>query len=81
MQTTITIDFLWDEEAGVYVATSDDVPGLVTEAKTFEELRARVQAIIPELLAENAHLLNNSMSDTIEMCMLSKFTQNVHVPA
>lgn len=28
----------WDEEARVWVATSDDVPGLVTEADTVEDL-------------------------------------------
>jgi len=30
----IQIKALWDEESGVWVATSDDVPGLVTEAQT-----------------------------------------------
>ena len=28
----------WDDEANVWVASSDDVPGLVTEAATTEEL-------------------------------------------
>lgn len=81
MQTTVTIDFFWDEEAEVYVATSEDVPGLVTEAKTFEELRDKVQTVVPELLIENAHLLNGDLPEKIEMCMLSKFTQNVHASA
>lgn len=29
----------WDPEAAVWVATSDDIPGLVTEAGNHEELR------------------------------------------
>jgi len=37
-ETLIQVKALWDEESGVWVATSDDVPGLVTEAETSEEL-------------------------------------------
>ena len=40
----------WDPEANVWVATSDDVPGLATEAATIEELTARLRTLIPELL-------------------------------
>jgi hypothetical protein len=43
----------WDEEAGVWVATSDDVPGLVTESKTFESLLKKLRTLVPELLALN----------------------------
>ena len=43
----------WDEEAGVWVATSDDVPGLVTEAATTEELIQKLKVMIPELLDAN----------------------------
>lgn len=43
----------WDEEALVWVATSDDVPGLVTEADTMESLIAKLRALIPELLEAN----------------------------
>lgn len=37
-QTIYKIDALWDAEAAVWVATSEDVPGLVTEANTIESL-------------------------------------------
>jgi len=43
----------WDEEAKVWVATSDDVPGLVTEEATMEGLIEKLKVIIPELLAAN----------------------------
>ena len=43
----------WDEEARVWVATSEDVMGLATEAATFEELLAKLDVVVPELLAEN----------------------------
>lgn len=47
----------WDDEGEVWVATSDDIPGLVTEAKSLEGLLQRVSAVAPELLEDNAHLL------------------------
>ncbi len=43
----------WDAEAGVWVATSTDVPGLATEADTVEALVAKLETMIPELLAAN----------------------------
>jgi Domain of unknown function (DUF1902) len=39
----------WDDEAQVWVATSDDI-GLVTEADSLEILRAKVPAMIADLL-------------------------------
>lgn len=43
----------WDDEANVWVATSDDVPGLVAEAETSEALLAKLHVLIPELLEAN----------------------------
>ena len=43
----------WDAEAGVWWAESNDIPGLVTEAKTFDELVSNVCALIPDLLELN----------------------------
>ena len=43
----------WDEEANVWVATSDDVPGLATEESTIEGLIGKLKVIIPELLEAN----------------------------
>jgi predicted RNase H-like HicB family nuclease len=46
----------WDEEARVWVATSDDVPGLCTEADTVEALIAKLRVMVPELLEANGVL-------------------------
>jgi hypothetical protein len=43
----------WDEEAMVWVATSDDVPGLASEAVTIEILVEKLKVMIPELLMAN----------------------------
>jgi hypothetical protein len=43
----------WDDEAKVWVATSDDVPGLATEADTLELLAQKLETMVPELLELN----------------------------
>ena len=43
----------WDDEALVWVATSDDVPGLATESDTLEALINKLKIVIPELLEAN----------------------------
>lgn len=59
MTRTLTVMVARDDEVGVWVATSDDVPGLVSEAASYEDLRARVLAVAPELLRDNAHLVGD----------------------
>ena len=50
MPSFILVRAEWDPEASVWVATSEDVPGLVTEAESMERLREKVRVMIPELL-------------------------------
>ncbi|OYE03715.1 DUF1902 domain-containing protein [Nostoc sp. 'Peltigera membranacea cyanobiont' 232] len=52
-QNTLKIDALWDKDAEVWVATSENVPGLVTEASTIESLTQKLREMIPELLVLN----------------------------
>ena len=47
------IRFQWDEEAAEWIATSDDVPGLVLESGSFDALVERVKLAVPELLKLN----------------------------
>jgi len=49
----ITVNAEWDPEAKVWVATSDDVPGLITEAETVEALTEKISVLVPELLEAN----------------------------
>jgi len=60
----------WDSEAGVWVASSDDVPGLATGAETFEELIEKLRVVVPELLEENGLL--DSSSDEIPFTVLAE---------
>lgn len=51
----------WDEEARVWVATSDDVPGLATEEDTMEGLIGKLKVMIPELLDSNGLIGENEV--------------------
>ena len=53
-QITFKVKAFWDSDAEVWVATSDDVPGLVTEASTIEVLTQKLREIIPELIMYNS---------------------------
>lgn len=48
-----TINMVWDAEASVWYATSDDVPGLVMESSSFDTLVERVRMAVPELAELN----------------------------
>jgi predicted RNase H-like HicB family nuclease len=64
MQTKqITVNAEWDREAKVWVATSDDVPGLITEADTVEALAEKLTVMIPELLEANGALAGNAIRE------------------
>jgi hypothetical protein len=45
----------WDAEASVWIATSDDVPGLALESGSLDALMERVRFAVPELLALNGN--------------------------
>ncbi len=49
----VLIKMIWNPEAHVWVAESDDVPGLVLECGSFDALLERVRFAIPELLELN----------------------------
>jgi len=49
----LTVKAIWDQEVSVWVATSEDVPGLVAEAATAEELEKKLKVMIPDLLDVN----------------------------
>jgi len=60
---TIDVEACWDHEAQVWVASSDDVPGLITEAETTELLFEKLKILIPELLEANGMLAGGEYVD------------------
>lgn len=49
-ELVIIIKAVWDDEAKVWVATSENLPGLVTEADTIEQLYDKLAAMISDLI-------------------------------
>ena len=50
---SILVKAEWDTETSVWVATSDDVAGLVAEAQTLEMLRPKLLSMIADLIELN----------------------------
>jgi predicted RNase H-like HicB family nuclease len=60
---TYTVHCAWDAEAEVWVASSDDVPGLATGADTLDGLVQKLKVVIPELLEANGLLSADEPGD------------------
>ncbi|EMB31485.1 DUF1902 domain-containing protein [Treponema denticola] len=52
----------WDNEAGVWIATSDDIRGLVLESGSIDALMERVRYAVPDLLQENNQRFQNKIT-------------------
>lgn len=50
MSRSIAIDARWDAEASVWIATSNDVAGLVVEADTWPAMIEEIRLVLPDLL-------------------------------
>lgn len=68
-----TISLLWDEEAMVWTASSDDIPGLVLESGSLDALIERVRFAIPELL-----FLNGIERNQLSVCFKSERHEKVY---
>lgn len=47
---SIAVSVLWDEEAQVWVATTNDIQGLAVEAATLEQLEAKARVVLNDLI-------------------------------
>lgn len=70
---TVIVRAFWDDEAGVWVATSDDVPGLVLEAPDTDTLEAEIKQIVPQMLALNHADFSPHAQVPIELLQQSNF--------
>lgn len=62
-ERTYTVRCLSDPEGEVWVATSDDVPGLATGADTLDALVDKLKIVIPELLETNGLISGSDTRD------------------
>ena len=74
----IKVEAFWDEEAKVWVASSDDVPGLITEAETMELLMQKIRILIPELFRANKIVTDEEMID-IPVFLLGKWQEVIKI--
>jgi predicted RNase H-like HicB family nuclease len=55
MKPMYRVEAFWDDEAQVWVAESEEIAGLVTEASSLEILTKKLKQLIPEMLELNHH--------------------------
>ncbi len=68
----------WDAEAGVWVATSEDIPGLATESDTLEALSDKLQYLVPELLHANGVEVDGEITYELLARKFSSTRQAMH---
>jgi len=66
------VNLMWDNEADVWIATSEDIPGLVLESGSYDALLERVRFAIPELLE-----LNSPQASPVALTFLSKRQERI----
>jgi hypothetical protein len=49
----ITVRAAYDDEAGVWYVEDSNLPGLVTEARSLEALRAKLPAVVEDIIEAN----------------------------
>ncbi|MDZ7753958.1 MAG: DUF1902 domain-containing protein [Gammaproteobacteria bacterium] len=76
----LAVEAEWDPEAGVWVATSEDVPGLATEAETLESLMAKLRVMVPELLEENGVDVGMAGGKDVPLQLVSRREEILHLP-
>lgn len=62
-QLKYEVSAFWDKEAQVWVAESESVPGLATEAETLEALTQKLRTLVPELLQLNRIIEDTSVGE------------------
>lgn len=60
------VNLTWDADALVWVATSDDIPGLVLESGSFDAIIERIRITAPEMLK-----LNGTTQNTLNLTFKS----------
>jgi len=77
-QVSCKISAFWDSNAEVWTATSEDVPGLATEADTLEALTQKLRILVPELLQLN-HVIPDNQESTVEIELISYWQELIQV--
>ena len=76
MDDVFTVEARWYED--MWVATSDYIPGLAVETRNLNELCDLLKMIIPELLEEDSHLIEQKSLPVILNTHLGSSDNFVH---
>jgi hypothetical protein len=74
---TYLVRATWDSEAKVWVAASDDVPGLVAEAPSVEKLIKKLRVLVPEMLEANGV----ATPEAYQVRLLAQYQEQIGLPA
>jgi hypothetical protein len=75
MNHVIVVRADWDQEAEVWVATTSDLPGLVTEAPSIEALRRKLPGMILDLLEDEPRPIE------VDLEIIARASERVREPA
>ena len=70
----INVILSWDEESAVWIAESQDLPGLILESGSFDALVERVKYAIPDLLELDGPI--TKLPITVDSKIVSRHTAN-----
>ena len=75
---TYNVSCTWDAEAGVWYATSEDIPGLVAEAESLESLIEELRILAPDLLELNCGMRGPR---EVQLIVTSRREERINVSA
>jgi hypothetical protein len=78
MSRTYEVEARWDSEAEVWVAESEDIPGLVAEAESMNALVEKVRILVPELFELNGGLEPGQKS--VNVLVRAHYEETASVP-
>jgi len=68
----LTVDLEWDDEGMVWVAYSDDIPGLVLQDANVRTLMSEVSALMPVLLVANCGYADEQTAALVDLRFVAK---------
>ena len=78
---TVIVQVIHDKEAGVYSASSRNVPGVAIESESLDVLRQRLLDVIPEMIVENRHLFHAERGEEVPLELLIQSQESIAMPA
>jgi hypothetical protein len=78
MSRTYHVEARWDCEAGVWIAESDDIPGMVAEAESMNALMEKVRVLVPELFELNGGL--DPGQESVNVLVRAHYEETASVP-